>query len=109
MVYKKEIICGRALLFISSAKINSAKMNSCKVFLFQELGKKITPLKRKKKIRIPLSPEEKLACTLSFLATGESYTSLMCQLLKDHYMRMPTTSEERQKVIERNFVHMTIY
>ena len=30
-------------------------------------------------MRIPISPEEKLALTLRFLATGESYESLMYQ------------------------------
>ena len=36
-------------------------------------------MKKTTRMRKPISPEEKLAVTLSFLATGESYESLMCQ------------------------------
>ena len=33
----------------------------------------------KTQLRNPLSPDEKLACTIRFLATGESYTSIQYQ------------------------------
>ena len=66
-------------------------------------------------MRIPISAEEKLAITLRFLATGESYASLMYQFrihritiarfipvvceaiyecLKDDYLAVPSTKEE---------------
>ena len=48
---------------------------------FEELLHSVTPLLEKKAttMRKPLSVAEKLACTLRFLATGESYASLQYQ------------------------------
>ena len=44
---------------------------------FEELLNLVTPMLQKKRtsMRKPLTVEEKLACTLRFLATGESYSS----------------------------------
>ena len=43
--------------------------------LVEEVGPKIT--KQTTMMRAPISPEEKLAITMRFLAAGESYESLM--------------------------------
>ena len=43
--------------------------------------------------RAPISVEEKLALTIRYLATGESYTSLSCQFTRE-YLRCPTTPDE---------------
>ena len=66
-------------------------------------------------MRIPISPEEKLAITLRYMATGESFDSLMYQFrihrttigqfilpvctaiyeaLKDDYLKLPSTKNE---------------
>ena len=54
---------------------------ACKLFLFKELieltGPSIT--KETTNMRLPIAPDEKLAVTLRFLATGESYESLQYQ------------------------------
>ena len=88
------------------------------LFLFpKELLEKVTPYIRKKTthLRLPISPEEKVALTLRFLATGESYQSLMYQhrvcdktiskfipevadakfsVLKDEYLKFPQSKQE---------------
>ena len=48
---------------------------------FEELVMLVTPTLQKKckRLRKPLSVEEKLACTLRYLATGESFSSLQYQ------------------------------
>ena len=48
---------------------------------FQELINKVSPILTKQitNMRVPISVEEKLAVTLRFLATGETYESLMYQ------------------------------
>ena len=79
---------------------------------FDELARLVYPALQKSQTRFPkpLSVEERLACTLRFLATGETYTSLqyqfrisksaisifvpeVCQViytvLKDKYLRCP--------------------
>ena len=87
-------------------------------FLFpKELLEKVTPYFRKKTthLRLTISPEEKVALTLRFLATGESYQSLMYQhrvcgkaiskfipevadaifnVLKDEYLKFPQSKQE---------------
>lgn len=84
--------------------------------LLEKVGPSIT--KKTTFMREPVSPEVKLAITLRFLATGESYESLMYQyrvhkstiskfipkvcyeiyrILKDEYMRMPESREEWEK------------
>ena len=54
---------------------------------FEELLHRVTPLIEKKSttIRKPLSVAEKLACTLRFLATGKSYSSLQYQVVVVDY------------------------
>ena len=70
---------------------------------------------KQKRVRHPISMEEKLAITLCFLATGESYKSLRYQfrisdsaislfikpvcealydVLKDEYLKMSSTEDE---------------
>ena len=54
-------------------------MSSSKIMItFLGIGWKVRfrIQKQTTRIRNPLSPEEKLACTLRYLATGESYASL---------------------------------
>ena len=72
-------------------------------------------------MRIPISPEEKIDITLRFLATGETLHSLMYQFwvhrvttgkfvpevckaiyycLKDEYLKMSSTTEERESIAE---------
>ena len=56
-------------------------------FLFpKKLPEKVTPYIRKKTthLRLAISPEEKLALTLRFIATGESHQSLMYQYRVSH-------------------------
>ena len=88
---------------------------------FEEMVERITPavIKQDTKLRKPLPVGLKLAVTLRFLATGNSYTSLgfsfrtstsaislfvplVCQALIDAYkpevMRCPTTPEEWNEV-----------
>ena len=59
------------------------------------------------KNRAPISVGEKLALTIRYLATGESYTSLSCQFRVGRstiskYLRCPTTPDE-WKELEREF------
>lgn len=84
---------------------------------FEELINLVGPSITKKTthMRVPISPEEKLAVTLRFLATGESYESLMYQfrihrttiakfipevcfniysLLRNKYLALPSSAEE---------------
>ena len=84
---------------------------------FDELVRLVKPHIEKKctRLRKPLGVEEKLACTLRYLATGESFVSLQFQFriskaaisifvpevclaiyiaLKDVYLRFPQTEEE---------------
>ena len=77
--------------------------------------------KKTTNMRSPIPPEVKLAITLRFLATGESYSSLMyqyrvsqeaitdfvprvCDLImekfKDRYMKFPDTEDEWLKIAE---------
>ena len=86
-------------------------------FLLQDLLRRVTPYIKKKttRLRKPLSPGEKLACTLRYLATGESYESLHFQFristaaislfipevcdsiylsLKDEHLVVPSTADE---------------
>ena len=95
---------------------------------FQELVEKVKfrIQKQTTRIRNPLSPEEKLACTLRYLATGESYASLQYQFrisksaislfvpevcatiyesLKDEYMRMPATENEWKELSEEIYAN----
>ena len=92
---------------------------------FEELIAIVGPSISKKttRMRTPISPEEKLAVTLRFLATGESYESLMYQfrihrttiaafipevcfkiytLLKDKYLSIPCSKEEWKTVARRS-------
>ena len=85
--------------------------------LLQDLLRRVTPYIKKKttRLRKPLSPGEKLACTLRYLATGESYESLHFQFristaaislfipevcdsiylsLKDEHLVVPSTADE---------------
>jgi hypothetical protein len=84
---------------------------------FEELVRLVTPMIKKKSTRLrkPISVEEKLACTLRLLATGESFSSLQFQFrisksaislfipnvcaaiylsLRDIYLFFPRTKEE---------------
>ena len=95
---------------------------------FEELVKLVTPTLQKKctRLRKPLSVEEKLACTLRFLATGESYSSLQYQFriskaaislfipevcsaiyrsLKGTYLKFPETDEEWVKLSDSIYHH----
>ena len=72
-------------------------------------------------MRLPIAPDEKLAITLSFLATGESYKSFQYQFrihhttisrfvplaiyscLKEKYLKMPRTEEEWKSVADKTF------
>lgn len=93
---------------------------------FEELLNRVTPLLKKQSttMRKPLSVAEKLACTLRFLATGESYSSLQYQFriskssisifipqvceaiyvtLKDTYLLFPNTEEGWLKISNDNY------
>ena len=56
--------------------------------------------------RAPISVGEKLALTIRYLATGESYTSEVCRAIQDEftreYLKCPTTPDE-WKELEREF------
>ena len=52
--------------------------------------------------RAPISVGEKLALTIRYLATGESYTSLSCQFRVGRSTKCPTTPDE-WKELEREF------
>lgn len=90
---------------------------------FQDLLDKVTPLIEKKQtnMRQPIPPGERLAVTLRFLATGESFSSLqyqfrisasslsfivpeVCQavfqVLKDDYFKCPSAPEEWLKIAQ---------
>ena len=75
-------------------------------------------------MRIPISPEEKIDVTLRFLATGETFHSLMYQFrvrrvtigkfvpevckaiyhcLKDEYLKIPSTTEEWESIAEETY------
>ena len=58
-----------------------ARLIISQYFLLQTLVKEIAPLitKQTTMMRKPIDPEIKLAITLRFLATGESYESFMYQ------------------------------
>jgi hypothetical protein len=100
---------------------------------YDELLQRLTPRleKRETKMRKPLEPELKLACTLRHLATGDSYASLsynfyiapntvcnvvreVCQAIIDEYgeemLDCPSTPEEWKKIADQfwrkwNFPH----
>ena len=85
---------------------------------FEELLLNISPKLEKQRtmMRKPLSVAEKLACTLRYLAIGESFSSLQFQFriskstispevceaiyesLKDKYLKFPSTEEEWLKI-----------
>ena len=88
---------------------------------FQHLLELVTPLITKKitSMRVPITPEEKLAVTLRFLATGESLQSLMYQfrisdktiskfipevsvaiydVLREEYLRFPDWEEKWERI-----------
>ena len=94
------------------------------IYLFKELFRKVAPYITKKTthLRQPISAEEKLAVTLRYLATGETFESLMyqyrihrstisqfiptvCQAiyftLKDEYLKLPSTAEEWLQVVDQ--------
>ena len=94
----------------------------------QELLQSVTPKleKRGTTMRKPLSVEEKLICTLRFLATGEAFSSLQYQFriskstislfvpevceaiynsLKEEYLKFPTTKEEWLKISNDIYKH----
>ena len=92
---------------------------------FDELLARVGPTITKKTtcMRIPISPEEKLAVTIRFLATGESFESLQYQyrihrttiaqfvpevcfqiykILKDEYLSTPCSKEEWETIARRS-------
>lgn len=96
------------------------------IFNFQELFLKVQPYieGQKTQLRIPVPAEEKLAVTLRFLATGESFRSLMYQfrihhstiskfipqvldaiynVLKDDYLKCPSTQTEWLELADRTY------
>ena len=100
---------------------------ACKFFLFKELielvGRSITK-ETTNILRLPIAPDEKLAVTLRFLATGEFYESLQYQFrihrttigrfvplvckaiyscLKGKYLKMSRTEEEWKSVADKTF------
>ena len=110
LVCFKQILCG--ILFNDS------------FIIFQELLEKVRPYITKKTthLREPITAEEKLAVTLRYLATGESFNSLMYQyrihrstisqfipdvckaiykVLAPDYMKIPSDKEEWQKIINQ--------
>ena len=95
---------------------------------FEELLLNISPKLEKQRtmMRKPLSVAEKLACTLRYLATGESFSSLQFQFriskstislfipevceaiyesLKDKYLKFPSTEEEWLKISDDIYKH----
>ena len=87
---------------------------------------KVGPLitKQTTNLRLPISPEEKLAITLRYLATRETFQSLMYQFrvhratiakfipevckaiyncLKDEYLKVPSSVEEWETVANKTF------
>ena len=95
---------------------------------FEELIRLVSPglKKRCTRLRKSLSVEEKVACTLRFLATGESYYSLqyqfriskgtislfipevcsaICSALKDIYLPFPKTDEEWLQISNDIYKH----
>ncbi|KAJ8019743.1 Protein ALP1-like [Holothuria leucospilota] len=70
--------------------------------LFQEMVEKLTPRLQKQStfMREPLQVGLKLAATLRFLATGNSYPSLQYSF-RDEVLRCPKTEEEWEEVAAR--------
>ncbi|XP_057310614.1 uncharacterized protein LOC130648579 [Hydractinia symbiolongicarpus] len=102
-----DTFSGKFDYFILHIKDISLHCDSIKSFIIHQ--------KQRTMMRDPISPEEKLAVTLRFLATGESYESLMYQFrihkttisqfiltvcqeiylsFKDQYLHLPNTKEE---------------
>ena len=116
--YAKEHIWRSLLILYLSYCLRKNGKVVFNFFLFpKELLEKVMPYIKKKTthLRLPISSEEKLTLTLRFLATGESYQSLMYQyrvsdktiskfipevadaifnVLKDEYLKFPQSNQE---------------
>ena len=75
------------------------------------MGPHIT--KQTKNMRLLIFPEEKLAITLSFLATGETFHIPMYQFrvhrvtiskcLKDEYFKIPSSEQELESIVDETY------